>query len=119
MFSVGPEELKGLDDFREEWIAYLIDLSSDRATELLLEACLEKGLDYLSEIAKRKYGKHPRLFKYACQELLKQNRFLECEKLGLEALDLLSEDLVIRGKVANLIAQAAQKLNHQESLQCA
>ncbi|HCS10749.1 MAG TPA: hypothetical protein DIV40_04760 [Clostridiales bacterium] len=95
-----------------ELISFLIDMDSDRAAELLLEACLYKGIDYLCEIARTKCMKHPVLFKYACQELLNQNKDAECEKLGLEAIEVLPEDLVVRGKIADLTAKAAINLNH-------
>lgn len=114
MFSIGPEELKNIDTFIEEWISFLINMDSDRAAELLLEACLYKGIDYLCEIARTECMKHPVLFKYACQELLNQNRDTECEKLGLEAIEALPENLVIRGEIADLTAKAATKLNHHD-----
>ena len=39
IFSIGPEELKRIDYFMEEWISFLTDMDGDRAGELLLEAC--------------------------------------------------------------------------------
>jgi hypothetical protein len=114
IFRIGPEELKDIDSFMEEWISFLIDTDGDRAAELLLEACLYKGIDYLCEIARTKYLRHPILFKYACEDLLSQNKDVECEKLGLEAVDLLSENLIIRGEIADLTAIAAINLKHYD-----
>lgn len=114
IFRIGPQELKDIDFFMGEWISFLIDMDSDRAAELLLEACLYKGIDYLCKIARTECMKHPILFKYACQELLNQNKDAECEKLGLEAIEVLPEELVVRGKIADLTAKAAINLSHKD-----
>ena len=114
IFSIGPEELIGIDSFMEEWISFLIETDEDGAAGLLLEACLYKGIDYLCEIARIKYRKHPILFKYACEDLLKQNKNIECEKLGLEAIKVVPENLIIRGEIADLTAKAAINLKHYD-----
>ena len=114
ILRIGPEELKGIDSFMEEWISFLIETDGDRAAGLLLEACLYKGIDYLCEIARIKYTKHPILFKYACEDLLKQNRNIECEKLGLEAIKVVPENLILRGEIADLTAKAAINLKHYD-----
>ena len=114
IFRIGPEELKGIDTFIEEWIAFLIDTDGDRTAELLLDACLYKGIDYLCEIARIEYSKHPILFKYACEYLLNQNKNIECEKLGLEAIKVLPENLNNRGEIADLTAKAAINLKHHD-----
>lgn len=114
IFSIGPEELEGIDSFVEEWISFLLETDGDRAARLLLEACLYKGIDYLSEIARIKYRKHPVLFKFACEDLLKQNKNIECEKLGLEAIKVVPENLIIRAEIAELTAKAAINLKHYD-----
>jgi len=114
IFRIGPEELQGIDSFMEEWISFLIETDGDRAAKLLLEACLYKGIDYLCKIARKKYRKHPILFKYACEDLLKQNKNIECEKLGLEAIKVVPENLIIRAEIADLTAKAAINLKHYD-----
>lgn len=114
ILRIGPEELKDIDSFMEEWISFLIETDGDRAAGLLLEACLYKGIDYLCEIARIKYRKHPILFKYACEDLLKQDKNIECEKLGLEAIKVVPENLIIRGEIADLTAKAAINLKHYD-----
>lgn len=115
VFSIGPEELKDIDSFMEKWIAFLVGTDGDRAGELLLEACLyNEGIDRLCEIARIKYLKHPVLFKYACEHLLNENKYTECEKLGMEAISVLPENLIIRGEIADLTAKSAIKLNHPD-----
>lgn len=113
IFRIGPEELKDIYSFMEEWISFLILMDGDRAGELLLEACLyQGGIIRLCETAKNEYLQHPILFKYACEYLLNENKYSDCEKLGLEAITVLSENLIIRGEIADLTAKAATNLNH-------
>lgn len=115
VFSIGPEELKNIDSFMEEWISFLANMDGDRAGKLLLEGCLyNEGIDRLCEIARIKYLKHPVLFKYACEYLLNENKYAECEKLGMEAINVLPENLIIRGEIADLTAKAAIKLRHPD-----
>lgn len=96
MFIIGPDELNGIDSFIEEWISFLKDTDGDRAGELLLEACIYQGaISHLCKTARTESLKHPVLYKYACEYLLNENKDLECEKLGLEAIDVLSENLII------------------------
>lgn len=114
IFRIGPEELKDINSFMEEWISFLIDTDGDRAAELLLEACSYKGIEYLCKISRTEYSKHPILFKYACEDLLNQNKDIECEKLGLEAIEVLPENLIIRGEIADITAKAAINLKHYD-----
>ncbi len=111
IFITGPEEPKGIDSFMKEWISFLKDTDGDRAGELLLEACLyQGGIGLLCEIAREKSSKHPILYKYACEYLLNEDKIPECEKLGLEAIGILSKNLIVRGEIADLTAKAAAQL---------
>ncbi len=113
IFRIGPEELKDIDSFMEEWISFLIKVDGDRAGELLLEACLyQGGINRLCETAQTEHLKHPILLKYACEYLLNENKYSECEKLGLEAVTALPENLIVRGEIADLTAIAATNLKH-------
>lgn len=115
IFSTGPEELKDIDSFMKEWILFLADTDGDRAGKLLIEACLySQDIEQLYEIARIKYLKHPILFKFACQHLINENKYVECEKLGMEAISILPENLIIRGEIADLTAEAAKKLSHPD-----
>jgi len=110
IFIIGPEELKDIDSFMEEWISFLKDTDGDKAGELLLEACLYQGdINLLCKIAREKSLKHPVLYKYACEYLLNESKVSECEKLGLEAIEVLPENLTIRGEIADLTAKVAMQ----------
>ncbi|KJS50024.1 GNAT family N-acetyltransferase [Desulfosporosinus sp. BICA1-9] len=117
LFTVGPEELKGTDAFMEEWISFLKKTPGDRAADLLSEACLDgKGIRCLCETAREAGTRHPALYERACAYLLEEGKELDCEQLGLEAIEILPEKLVIRGRIADLTAQAATRLNHPKVL---
>lgn len=115
IFIVGPEELKGIDVFIEEWISFLKNTDGDMAGDLLSDACIyQGGTGRLCEIAKEVSAKHPVLYEYACQQLLNEKKEIECEKLGLESIGILPEKLIIRGKIADLTAKAAKQLGHAD-----
>lgn len=115
IFTVGPEELKGIDSFMDEWITFLKNMNGDGAGDLLLEACIyQGGISRLCEVAKEVWARHPVLYKYACEYILNENKEFECEKLGLEAIHILPENLIIRGKIADLSAKAAKQLGHPD-----
>lgn len=115
IFITGPEELSGIDSFMEEWICFLKDEEGDKSGELLLEACLyQGGISCLFKAARVEFSRHPVLYKYACEYLFNENRDLECEKLGLEAISLISENLIIRGKIAEITSKAATRLKHTD-----
>ncbi len=115
IFIMGAEELLGIDSFMEEWIYLLKDKDGDRPGELLLEACLyQGGISRLCEVARVQFSRHPVLYKYACEHLLNENKDLECEKLGLEAISLIPENLIIRGEIAEITSKTAAQLKHQD-----
>lgn len=117
LFIVGPEELKGTDAFMKEWISFLQNTPGDRAGDLLSAACLyEKDIRCLCETAQEAGARHPALYERACAYFLEEGKELECERLGLEAIERLPERLVIRGRIADLTAEAAARLNHPEIL---
>ena len=115
IFINGPEELLDIDSFMEGWICFLKDEEGDRVGELMLEACLyQGGISRLCEVARAQSSRHPVLYKYACEHLLNENRDLECEKLGLEAISIISENLIIRGEIAEITLKAATRLKHPD-----
>ncbi len=113
IFSAGPEELNGIDRFMEEWISFLTEKDGDLAGGLLSEACMyQGGSNRLAETAKVVWRKHPVLYEKACKQLLNANKISRCEQLGLEAIRVLPEKLIIRGRIADLIAKVAVQLEH-------
>lgn len=114
-FTIGPEELVGIGTFLEEWITFLKCEDGDLAGNLLFEACmLQGGIEMLCDTAREMVQKHSILYLRACEYLIDERKDTKCEKIGLEAISLLNEELIIRGKVADLTAKAAKKLGHTE-----
>jgi len=60
IFIVGPEELKDIDVFMEEWISFLKNTEGDMAGDLLSDACIyQGGVGRLCETAREVSAKHP------------------------------------------------------------
>ena len=98
---------------KTEWITFLKNIDGDMAGNLLLEACMyQGGIDLLCEVATEQSLRHPILYKYACEYLLSENEWTKCEELGMRAIDVLPEHLIIRGEIADLTAKAAEHLKH-------
>lgn len=114
-FTIGPEELAGIDIFLEEWIVFLKCEDGDLAGKLLFEACmLQGGIKMLCGTAREMVQKYPVLYLRACEYFIDKSEYTECEKIGLEAISFLNEELIIRGKVADLTAMASKELGHTE-----
>ncbi|MEW9124628.1 MAG: hypothetical protein AB2421_18100 [Thermotaleaceae bacterium] len=120
MFTIGPEELKGIDRFMEDWISFLKNTDGDLAGGLLSEACIyQGGIRRLCEAAREVWTRHPVLYQHACKYLLNEKKEFECVKLGMEAISVLPEKLIIRGSIADLAAKAAVQLENTDIMnQC-
>lgn len=120
MFTTGPEELKGIDRFMEDWISFLKNTDGDLAGGLLSEACIyQGGISRLCEVAREVWARHPVLYQHACKYLLNEKKEFECVKLGMEAISVLPEKLIIRGNIADLAAKAAVQLENSDIInQC-
>ncbi|WP_244269563.1 hypothetical protein [Natronincola ferrireducens] len=120
LFTVGPEELKGIDGFMEDWISFLKNTNGDQAGGLLSEACIyQGGISRLCEVAREAWERHPVLYHHACKYLLHEKKEVECIKLAMEAISVLPEKLLIRGNIADLAAKAAVQLEDTDIInQC-
>ncbi|MFT9493945.1 hypothetical protein [Anaerosolibacter sp.] len=120
MFTIGPEELQEIDLFIEEWISFLKNTDGDMAGDLLSEACIyQGGISRLCEAAREVWARHPILYQHACKYLLNEKKEFECVKLGMEAISVLPEKLIIRGNIADLAAKAAVQLENTDIInQC-
>lgn len=115
MFSIGPEEITDIPEFYTEWISFLMKTPDPYAGTLLIEACLARGgMKLLLYTAAQASITHPVLYKHAMETMLSQNDFEGCQKTGLEAIRNIPQKLKIRGEIADLTGQAAQKLQHPE-----
>jgi len=116
MLTVGPEELKDIDTFMKDWVAVLEEADGDRVGELLTEACLYiGGAEQLHAEAARVCGRQPMLYEKLCNLYREENRLEECETAGLEALEAIPEKLVLRGRIADIAAEAALLQGHMDT----
>lgn len=91
-----------------------------QAAGLLSEACIyQGGISRLCEAAREVWARHPVLYQHACKYLLNEKKEFECVKLGMEAISVLPEKLIIRGSIADLAAKAAVQLENTDIInQC-
>jgi hypothetical protein len=110
LFSTGPDELDKIEYFLEEWIAALSETKTNRAMELLTEACLEAGgIDRLYKEAKKLQTQHPGLYEKVCALYKEAGDFEVCEKVGLEALQAIPQKLTVRSRVADHVLIASRE----------
>ena len=110
VFTAGPEELKNADLFLEEWVAALAEVQSNRAGELLTEACLELGgATRLHKEAARLHERHPMLYENLCIQYRNNGRLEDCENAGVEALKVIPQRLTIRSRIADILFYAANE----------
>lgn len=114
MFETGPEELKDIPSFLDSFIQYVNNVPEAKLGTMLSEVLiLRGGLAYLLEHAKKCLG-HPIIYWFGFEYLWNQKKYNQCETFGLEALDNIPKELVIRGRLAERTACAAKELNHLE-----
>lgn len=108
IFAVGRIELKDTDIFLQSWIEYLMHQEGEVAARLLPEAILYfKGPEGLPAMARIGYKVHPSIYLSALLEYEKKHDYEKMKEIGLEALEKIDIDLVIRGEIAIKTAQAA------------
>lgn len=108
IFAVGREELKDTDIFLQAWIEYLMHQDGEIAARMLSEAILyHKGHEGLPAMARIGYKEHPSIYLSALLEYEKIHDYEKMKEIGLEALEKIEKDLVIRGEIAIKTAQAA------------
>lgn len=115
MFGIGREELRGTEQFWEDWIALLQTKSGEVESRLLQEAVLyQEGIDGLVKMADKNCDVHPSLYFSAMQEYNKKHDYLQIEKIGERAIEKIDSKLKIRSKIALMAAYAASCLGHTE-----
>lgn len=119
IFSVGPEEIIGVDDFIEEWIDYLKNNDEKLAAKLLADILTSyDDMNKLSETAKETMAIHPSISLIYCEKLLEKNEFETIINFGKEILAKMNADIQIRSNILNIAAFAAEKMddNHMKSI---
>lgn len=115
MFGVGREELDGVEQFWNDWIALLQTKSGDTESRLLQEAVLyHEGIEGLVKMADQQCKVHPSLYLSAMQEYKKEHDYLQMETIGEKALGKIDYRLKIRSKIALMASYASSCLMHTE-----
>lgn len=110
IFAFGPEEIKDATMFMQEWYAYLIQISEDRAAELLVDACIYLGGDeYLLKTAGEYAKLHPFLYQAYCEKKYQLADYQACIEAAKEALDRIDGNKVIRSAISDIAVMAAKK----------
>lgn len=114
LLQYGKDSLQGKEKFLKEWIGYLGRQKGACAEKLLLEA-----IDLLNDsdtalVLARKYAKmHPSIF----EQVLNQDSLRSASELmtiGLEALESIPPNFLIRSKVALMTAEFATTLDKRQ-----
>lgn len=117
IFAFGPEEIKDANMFMQEWCAYLIQISEDRAAELLVDACIYLGSDeYLLKTAGEYAELHPFLYQAYCEKKYQLADYQACIQAAKEALDRIDGNKVIRSDISDIAVMAAKKANMDSEL---
>lgn len=115
IFSAGPGELQGTDDFLERWISFLEDRPESAAGHLLCRASAYLGgIEQVVLVAERTGSKHPFVCLHACELLFNEHRYQECETLGLRWLEVLPRNLILRATICDLVRIASTRLKHED-----
>lgn len=100
MFSVGPEPLKGILQFVTEFSQFLREQEGERASSLLKETLDYVDVD-LIDVARSTAELHPSMY----LGMIENERDEEKYKIGLDALDNIPENLMIRSEIATILAK--------------
>lgn len=117
MFYVGRENLTGIEQFWEDWIALLKTKSGDTEGRLLKEAVLHReGVEGIVKMADENCQTHPALYLAAIEEYEKTHDYAAIERVGEKALEKIDSRLTVRSKAALRAAYASSYLRHEEKV---
>jgi hypothetical protein len=119
MIHVSMEDLPELDQFGEQWIDYLKRQKGDRiVTDLLKEALrLFQGVKGLETLALEKGDQFPGAFVEWLEALKKDEDYPEMIRVAKLGLERLSDHLAIRGRIADYLHEAANRLGEKHLIE--
>lgn len=115
MMSVGPEELEGIEEFMYGFSELLKGKSGDLESRLLREASLYLNVDAI-EVARQSANVHPGLYRDLCSEAYEKCDYDKAISIGMDCLENVDKDLVVRSKTSIIAAMAARKIGDMEKL---
>ena len=115
IMQLGSHDLPDFDEFLPLWIDYLGNQTERRSKKLLLEAQeMVEDEEQILEAARKFANRHPELY----LQILEKNR--NCSEgnryfyIGMEAMEKLPENWIIRSEIALLTAEYALKKNDRK-----
>ena len=115
IMQLGDRDLSDFDEFLPLWIAYLGKQNGSKANDLLDEALSMAGDDQYLEAARKFSDNHPELYKHILQNGLADKDDTAMMKFGMEALEKIREMSTLRGEIALLTADYANKFTYVET----
>lgn len=112
ILKIGNNELPDFDVFLESFFCYLAEQREDFVRKILMEiqTLIQDDSVILENV--KKYGRdNPYLYVQILEMNMKLDKDDEMLKIGLEALDRVPENLVIRSQIGLLTANYAKKQN--------
>ena len=116
LMQMGEEELHDLQEFIPSWIDYLGRQEGPGAEKLLLEVWeMVDADDQHLEMARSFASQHPELYRRILEEGIGTTDPDKMYLIGMEALENIPVSYEIRGEVALLTAEYAEKINKHDS----
>ncbi len=115
IMQVGDRDLPDFDEFLPLWIEYLGKQNGSKSNDLLGEALSMTGEDQYLTAAQKFSDIHPELYKRILQNGMSGQDDAAMMKIGLEALEKIGKMSVLRGEIALLTADFANKINDSET----
>ncbi len=115
MLMQHEDELPNFADFLEKWIHFLCNMSGSTAQRLLEEALeLKNDPEEFLNTARKNARNHPGIFeRYIIDRTNKDNK-RDVIELCAEAVHLIPEKYIVRGRIASIAAQISHELNMDE-----
>lgn len=115
IMQVGDRDLPDFNEFLPLWIEYLGKQNGSKANDLLDEALSMAGEHQYLEAAQKFSDIHPELYKNILQNGMSGQDGAAMMKIGQEALEKIGDMSVLRGEIALLSADYANKINGKET----
>lgn len=114
VFAYGPEKIEDEVAFMKKWRNFLIDTTTDRAAELLVDACIYLGGDdYLLKTAEENVKNHPYLYKVCCERKYQGQDYAACIAIAETAVKQIDENQVIRAEISDIAIQSAKEMGNE------
>ena len=113
IFSYGPEELQGTDEFMTEWRSFLMNRKDEAACGLLKEACMYIGGEELFlETAGKKAGDFPELYADYCRMMYDSGQYDRCIEAAKEAISRIESSSPVCSTVSDFAIKAGEDRPH-------